>query len=79
MHFNPRSSIIVLNSYNGGWAQEVYLNYSSGFPFKVGIKITNAGFEISMNGSYVYTFAHRYDANTFDHIDTNNQIIDTTP
>ena len=78
MHFNPRPGIIILNSNNGWWNNEVRLNYTSGFPIKVGIKITNAGFEISMNGSFVYTFSHRYDINTFVHIDTDNKIIDTT-
>ena len=78
MHFNPRPGIIILNSNNGWWNNEVRLNYTSGFPIKVGIKITNAGFEISMNGSFWYLFEHRHDINMFDHINTNNKIIDTT-
>jgi len=76
MHFSPRNWFIVLNSYNGAWGREEYIVYNWGFPNNAIITITNAGVEIQVNNCNSYTFAHRYDINTFDHIETNMIIRD---
>ena len=76
-HFNPRSNAIVLNTWTNGWQREEYM-YNIQYPMNIKIKITNFGFEISINGSIRYTYNHRHNINTFDYLDTNYQLRDTT-
>ena len=76
-HFNPRSNAIVLNTWTNGWQREEYM-YNIQYPMNIKIKITNFGFEISINGSIRYTYNHRHNINTFSYLDTNYQLRDTT-
>ena len=75
LHFNPRAYTIVLNTWTGGWQREEYLQYNT-YPMNVTIKITEKGFEININNSISKLYNHRYNINTFDHIDTSYKFTD---
>ena len=77
LHFNPREHIIVLNTWAGGWGREEYINYP--YPLNRGINftitITESGWEIKMNGSFLtHLYRHRFSLQQepFTHIGYSN-------